>query len=145
MADSGAEAQRSLESELGRILGDLRSLSGEIDAGYVVSGEGRLLASTMEGTGVDLERLGAMISALSGLSGRRARERGHEGYSQTRVRAVEGYVLLTSLSGGSTLAAATGPEARVGLVLYDMRNARPEAERALSEVNGESSEGGSVG
>jgi uncharacterized protein len=137
MADSGAEARGSLESELGRILGDLRSLSGEVDAGYVISGKGRLLASTLEhAPGVDRERLGAMISALAGFSTRRARERGRGGYSQTRVRAAEGYVLLTSLSGGSTLAATTGPEARVGLVLYDMRNARPEVERALAEANG---------
>lgn len=142
MADSGAAARGSRESELGRILGDLRSLSGEVDAGYVVSAEGRLRASTVEhAPGVDRDRLGAMISALSGLSARRSRERGRAGYSQTRVRAAEGYVLLTSLSDGSTLAATTGPEARVGLVLYDMRNARPEVERALSGANG----GDSVG
>ena len=138
MADGDAGTHAGLESELGRILGDLRSLSGEMDAGYVVSGEGRVLASTIEGAPeADRERVGAMISALSGISDRRARERGHEGYSQVRVRAPEGYVLLSSLSDGSTLAATTGPEARVGLVLYDMRNARPEAERALSESNEE--------
>lgn len=138
MSDSGAEASVSLESELGRILRDLRSLSGEVDAGYVVSDEGRILASTMEGgPGADRGGVGTMISALSGLSAGRARGRGQDGYSQVRVRAPEGYVLLTSLSDGSTLAATTGPEARVGLVLYDMRNARPEAERALSEANGD--------
>lgn len=134
MTDSGADTRSGLESELGRILDDLRSLSGEIDAGYVVSGGGELLASTVrDAPGVDRERLGAMISALSGLSDRRARESGHERAEQARVRAAEGYVLLTRLADGSTLAATTGPEARVGLVLYDMRNARPEAERALSE------------
>lgn len=141
MSNVGDEAQRGQESELGRILEDLRSLSGEVDAGYVVSGGGRILASIVEhAEGVDRERIGAMISALSGISERRARERGHEGYSQTRVRVREGYVLLASLSNGSTLATTTGPEARVGLVLYDMRNARPEVERTLSMVNG----GGSV-
>lgn len=139
MADGDNGTRRGQESELGRILEDLRSLTGEVDAGYVVSGEGRILATTLEhvaGVSADQERLGAMISALSGISERRARERGHEGYAQIRVRAREGYVLLTSLSGGSTLAATTGPEARVGLVLYDMRNARPEVERALSGING---------
>jgi predicted regulator of Ras-like GTPase activity (Roadblock/LC7/MglB family) len=139
MADGGAEAHGDTKPDLGRVLEDLRSLSGEVDAGYVVSGEGHVLASTMEhGTGE--ERVGAMISTLAGLSNRRARERGHEAYSQIRVRSEEGYVLLTRLSDGSTLAATTGPEARVGLVLYDMRNARPEAERVLSEDTG----GGSV-
>ena len=35
--------------------------------------------------------------------------------------------------GGGVLAATTGQEARVGLVLYDMRNARGEVEKALAE------------
>lgn len=132
MADSGAGSAR--EASLVKVLEDLRSLSGEVDAGYVVSSDGRLLASTFkDAPEVDRERVGAMISALAGLSERRARERGHERAEQVRVRAPEGYVLLTGLSGGSALAATTGPEARVGLVLYDMRNARAEAERALSE------------
>lgn len=135
MANSGAEAHGGLESDLGRVLEDLRSLSGEVDAGYVVSSEGRLLASTME-HGTEGERVGAMISTLSGLSNRRARERDYEAYSQLRVRSEEGYVLLTTLSDGSTLAATTGPEARVGLVLYDMRNARPEVERMISKDTG---------
>lgn len=140
MADGGAEAHGDMKPDLGRVLEDLRSLSGEVEAGYVVSSEGRLLASTME-HGAGEERVGAMISTLSGLSNRRAREHGHDGYSQVRVGSEEGYVLLTTLSDGSTLAATTGPEARVGLVLYDMRNARPEAERLLSKDTG----GGSVG
>ena len=132
MADGGAGS--SQEASLVKVLEDLRSLSGEVDAGYVVSGEGRLLASTVkDAPEVDRERLGAMLSALSGLSERRARERGHEHAEQVRVRAPEGYVLLSRLSGGSALVATTGPEARVGLVLYDMRNAHAEAERALSE------------
>ncbi|WP_047865305.1 roadblock/LC7 domain-containing protein [Rubrobacter aplysinae] len=132
-ATQGSESGEGGGSGLGRVLEDLRSLSGEVEAGYVVSGEGGILASTVEGGG---ERAGAMISALSSASTRRARERGHEAYSQVRVRAEEGYVLLTRLSDGSTLAATTGPEARVGLVLYDMRNARPEAERVLSGTSG---------
>ena len=132
MADNGAGSSR--ETALERVLEDLRSLSGEVDAGYVVSGGGRLLASTVkDAPEVDRERVGAMLSSLSWLSERRARERGHERAEQVRVRTPEGYVLLTSLSGSSTLAATTGPEARVGLVLYDMRNARAAAERALSE------------
>ena len=132
MADNGAGSTR--EGSLVKVLEDLRSLSGEVDAGYLVSGDGRLLASTVkDAPEVDRERVGAMLSALAGLSERQARERGHERAEQVRVRAPEGYVLLSRLSDGSALAATTGPEARVGLVLYDMRNARAEAERALSE------------
>jgi hypothetical protein len=41
--------------------------------------------------------------------------------------------LLVRLEGGGVLAATIGPEARVGLVLYDMRNARGEVDRVLAE------------
>jgi predicted regulator of Ras-like GTPase activity (Roadblock/LC7/MglB family) len=47
------------------------------------------------------------------------------------VKTEGGHALLVRLEGGGALAATTGPDARVGLVLYDMRNARGEIEEAL--------------
>jgi hypothetical protein len=41
--------------------------------------------------------------------------------------------LMVRLEGGGALAATTGPEARVGLALYDMRNARSGIEQAIGE------------
>ena len=46
-------------------------------------------------------------------------------------------MLLVGLEGGNILAATTGPDARVGLVLYDMRNVRREIERMLGSREGE--------
>ena len=40
---------------------------------------------------------------------------------------------MVRLEGGGALAATTGAEARVGLVLYDMRNSRGEVEKVLQE------------
>jgi len=48
-----------------------------------------------------------------------------------RIKTEGGHVLLVRLEAGGALAATTGPDARVGLVLYDMRNARGEVERVL--------------
>ena len=125
--------------ELERVLEDLRSLSGEVTSAAVVLGSGELGASTLA-AGVDRERYAAMLAALAGLAARTARENGG-GFSHARIKAAEeGYVLLVALEGGATLAATTGPDARVGLVLYDMRNVRGEIERALGLKNG--SEGG---
>jgi predicted regulator of Ras-like GTPase activity (Roadblock/LC7/MglB family) len=47
------------------------------------------------------------------------------------VKAEGGHVLLVRLDTGEALAATTGPDARVGLVLYDMRNASGEVEKVL--------------
>ena len=115
---------------LERVLTDLRALSGEIDSCGVLSKEGELLFTSHE-AGVERERVTAMLAALANRAERVARENGKEHASQVRVKAEGGYVLLIRLEGGGTLAATTGPDARVGLVLYDMRNARDEIERTL--------------
>jgi uncharacterized protein len=132
MAESRAPA-----GELEGVLEELRSLSGEVTSAAVVLRSGELGASTLA-SGVDEQRYGAMLAALAGLAGRTARENGGGGFSHARIKADdEGYVLLVGLEGGATLAATTGPDARVGLVLYDMRNARKEVERALGSENGD--------
>ena len=75
-----------------------------------------------------------MLGALAGLAGRSAREEGKVRAAQVRVRTEAGHLLMVGLEDGGTLVAATALEARVGLVLYDMRNARAEIEKAAGEV-----------
>ena len=116
--------------ELNRVLADLQALSGDMESCGVLSKDGNLLSSS-HGEGVDRERVAAMVAALANLAERVARENGKNHASQIRVKAEGGHVLLVRLEGGGTLAATTGPDARVGLALYDMRNARGEVEKAL--------------
>ena len=125
-----AEGNASTVDEAQRVLEDLRALSGEVVSVAVLSGSGELRASTLP-PGVDQERYVAMLAALTSLARRVARENGGTGFSQVRIREEEGYVLLVGLEGGDTLAATTGPDARVGLVLYDMRNTRKEVEKMI--------------
>jgi uncharacterized protein len=123
-------AEQGETGNLDRVLADLRALSGDIDSCGVLSEDGELLSS-VHGEGVNRERVTAMLTALANRAERVARENGKEHASQVRIKAEGGYVLLVRLEGGGTLAATTGPDARVGLVLYDMRNARDQVERAL--------------
>ena len=113
-------------------LEDLKALSGDIRSCAVLSGDGELKGSR-HADGVERERTTAMLAALTNLSERVARENNKEHASQTRIKTEDGYVLLVRLDDGGTLAATTDPDARVGLVLYDMRNARDEVQRALRE------------
>ena len=121
--------------DLDRVLADLRALSGDIESLAILSDDGELLASRYE-QGVDRERVTAMLAALVNLSGRTARDNDKEHAAQVRVKTDLGHVLLVRMESGGTLAATTAPEARVGLVLYDMRNARSEIEKALQEEGG---------
>ena len=116
--------------DLDRVVADLRALSGDIESCGVLSEDGELLTSS-HGEGVERERVKAMLSALANLADRVARQEGKDRASQVRVKTEGGHVLLVRLEGGGALAASTGPDARVGLVLYDMRNARGEVEKAL--------------
>jgi predicted regulator of Ras-like GTPase activity (Roadblock/LC7/MglB family) len=118
--------------DLDRVLADLRALSEDIESCAVLSVE-RDLISSSHASGVDRERAGALLAALADLSDKAARESGKDRASQVRVDTQGGHLLLVRLDGGGVLAATTGPEARVGLVLYDMRNSRGEVEKVLAE------------
>lgn len=126
MAEQGEEGKtKSLEEALG----DLKALSGDIDSCAVLSEDGGLKASR-HGEGVERERTTAMLAALVNLAGRVARDNGKENAEQVRIKTDLGHVLIVRLDSGA-MAATTGPDARVGLALYDMRNARDEIEKAL--------------
>jgi len=118
--------------ELDRVVADLRALSEDIESCAVLSGDRDLLSSSHD-SAVDRERAGALLSALLDLSDRAAREGGKDQATQLRVDVGEGHLLLVRLDDGGVLAATTGSDARVGLVLYDMRNARGEVDRVLAE------------
>ncbi len=118
--------------DLDRALADLRALSEDIKSCAVLSDGGELLSSS-HAAGVDRERIAAMLAALANLSERVARENGKDHTSQVRVDTEEGHFLMVRLEGGGALAATTGLDARVGLVLYDMRNSRGEVEKVLQE------------
>jgi predicted regulator of Ras-like GTPase activity (Roadblock/LC7/MglB family) len=114
------------------VVADLRALSEDIESCAVLSGDRDLLSSSHD-SAVDRERAGALLAALVDLSDRAAQEGGKERATQLRIDSEEGHLLLVRLDGGGVLAATTKPDARVGLVLYDMRNARGEVDRVLSE------------
>ena len=125
---SGARTVRDLD----RVLADLRALSEDIESCAVLSGDGDLISSSHE-AGVERERVGAILAALVNLAERLARESGKGRISQLRIDTGGGHLLVVRLDGGGVLAATTGQEARVGLVLYDMRNSRGEVEKVLAE------------
>ena len=118
--------------DLERLISDLKALSGEISSCAVLSKDGRLLSSSHP-PGTERERASAMLAALSAIAERTARESNKGNASQVRVKTDNGHLLLVRLQGGGTLAATTEPEARVGLALYDMRNARDGIEKAMGE------------
>ncbi len=140
MTEGGATGVGGLEG----LLENLRALSGEVTTAAVLSSGGDLEAATVP-PGVDRERYSAMIAALAGIARRTARENGGAGFSEARIRTEEGHVLLVGLEGDRTLVVTTGPDARVGLVLYDMRNTRRELDQTPGDGAPAGSETGGPG
>ena len=131
MAEGSASGVGGVE----QVLEDLRALSEEVATAAVLSEDSQLRASTLL-PGVDRDRHATMLVALAGLAARVARENGGSRFSRVRIKEERGYVLLLGLEGGGTLAVTTTPNARIGLIFYDMRNAQRELERMLGAEEG---------
>lgn len=127
-----SENSRGTEGLEGVVSG-LRALNGDMESCAVLSAGGQVLYSSQP-AGVDRQRAQAMLSALAGLVARTARDSGQDHTEQLRVKTEAGHLLMARLEDGGMVAATTGPDARVGLVLYDIRNARDEISRAMKSA-----------
>ncbi len=97
----------------------VRRVSGVRHA-LVVSGDGlRLAASDRLGTGL-ADQLSAVASGLVSLTRGAARCFDAEPVVQTIVEMAGGYLFVTSVSEGSTLAVFAGLECDIGMIGYEM-------------------------
>jgi hypothetical protein len=99
------------EKELQEALEQLLEKAPDIDAAAVVS------------IGYEEDRLGAMSAALFSLGERTAYELGRGELAQVFVEGTKGYVFLLAAGEDAVLNAIVKPGSKLGLVLYDIRNA----------------------
>ena len=113
------------ENELREALKQLLEKTPDIDAAAVVSMDGFVMASALP---EDYEegRLGAMSAALLSLGERTALELGRGELAQVFVEGTLGYVFLLAAGEDAVLNAIVKRGSKLGLVLYDIRNAARE-------------------
>jgi len=121
----------SREDRLAGALDRLMADSLEIEAAALVSLDGFTMASALP-EGMHEDRVGAMSAAILGLGERAAAELGRGELSQVFIEGEGGFVLLMSAGEGAVLTCLAGPEAKLGLVLYDMRTAADEIAAVLA-------------
>src|SRR5919206_4648608 len=97
-----AEGSASSVGGVEQVLEDLRTLSEEVTTAAVLSGDGKLRASTLL-PGVDRDRHATMLVALAGLAARVARENGGGGVMRGRGKEEGGDVPPLRPGGGGTL------------------------------------------
>ncbi|MBE0417830.1 MAG: roadblock/LC7 domain-containing protein [Coriobacteriia bacterium] len=96
--------------------------SSDVEAAALVSLDGFIIASALP-KGMQEDRVGAMSAAILALGERAATELGRGPLTQVFIEGAEGYVLLVAAGDRAVLTVLARREAKLGLVLYDMRAA----------------------
>ncbi len=116
-----AARQATREERLAAALDGLMEENPDIQAAALVSLDGFTMASALP-DGMQEDRVGAMSAAILGLGERAAAELGRGRLSQVFIEGDEGYVVLIAAGDRAVLTCLAGTEAKLGLVLYDMRS-----------------------
>ena len=112
-----------------RRLRDLQVSTPDIEASAVVSVDGLSIASSMP-AGIEEDRVSAMSAAMLSLGERISQEMGRGALTQVYVKGEHGYVILSEIGEEAVLTVLAREDAKLGLVLFDMRRATDDL-RAL--------------
>ena len=98
----------------------MQASSPDIEASAVVSVDGLTIASALP-QGVEEDRVAAMSAAMLSLGERIATELGRGSLEQVYIKGSNGYVMLMSVGEDAVLTALARENAKLGLILLDMR------------------------
>jgi predicted regulator of Ras-like GTPase activity (Roadblock/LC7/MglB family) len=111
-------------------LRELQASSPDIEASAVVSVDGLSIASALP-QGVEEDRVSAMSAAMLSLGERIATELGRGSLEQVYVKGEKGYVVLMSVGEEAVLTALAREQAKLGLILLDMRRATEDLSKLI--------------
>ncbi len=114
--------QRSRSERMVQRLRDFRGSIPDVEASAVVSSDGLIIASDLP-QGVEDDRIAAMSAAMLSLGERIANELRRGILDQVFIHGENGYVVLMSAGEEAVLTVLARKEAKLGLILYDMRKA----------------------
>jgi len=121
------------QSRTTRIIDRLRELqvsTPDVEASAVVSVDGLTMASSLP-AGVEEDRVAAMSAAMLSLGERIAGELGRGNLDQVYIRGEQGYVLLMDVGEEAVLTVLAREQAKLGLLLLDMRRAAKDLARIV--------------
>jgi predicted regulator of Ras-like GTPase activity (Roadblock/LC7/MglB family) len=113
---------RARREQLVKRLRALQTNTTDVEASAVVSVDGLIIASSLPG-GVEEDRVSAMSAAMLSLGERIAGELGRGGLDEVYIHGSSGYVLLTGAGMEAVLTVLAREQARLGLILLEMRRA----------------------
>lgn len=111
-------------------LRDLQASSPDIEASAIVSVDGLSIASALPKE-VEEDRVSAMSAAMISLGDRIASELGRGTLDQVYIKGENGYVILMSVGEEAVLTVLARKQAKLGLILLDMRRATETFEKLI--------------
>lgn len=112
----------------------LRELQGntpDVEASAVVSVDGLIMASSLP-AGVEDDRVSAMSAAMLSLGERISGELGRGSLDEVYIHGNNGYVLLMAAGAEAVLTVLAREQAKLGLVLLEMRRASSDIGRLVT-------------
>jgi predicted regulator of Ras-like GTPase activity (Roadblock/LC7/MglB family) len=120
----------SRSQQLDRVIADLLAQAPEVEAAAVVSFDGLPMASALPGA-MDEDRVAAMSASLLSLGERAAEGLGRGGLNQVYIEGDHGTVFLCGAEDEAVLVAVAAREAKVGMMLYEVRRAAERVAEVL--------------
>jgi hypothetical protein len=111
-------------------LNQLRSSSPDILGAAIVSSDGLPIASVLS-PDVEEDRVAAMSAAMVSLGERITAELGRGKFEQVYIKGDVGFALLTSIGTDSVLTVIANGEARLGLLLLELRKSVDDLESLI--------------
>ena len=111
-------------------LRDLQVSSPDVEAAAVVSVDGLTMASALP-KDVEEDRVAAMSAAMLSLGERIASELGRGSLDQVYIKGQNGYVFLMAVGSEAVLTVLARKDAKLGLLLLDMRRAVTDLEKLI--------------
>ncbi len=111
-------------------LRDLQANTPDVEASAVVSVDGLIIASSLP-AGVEEDRVSAMSAAMLSLGERISGELGRGLLDEVYIHGNDGYVLLTSVGQEAVLTVLAREQAKLGLVMLEMRRASEDLEELV--------------
>ena len=111
-------------------LRELQASSPDMEASTVVSVDGLGVASALP-RGVEEDRVSAMSAAMLSLGERIATELGRGSLEQVYIKGEKGYINLMSVGEEAVLTALARQQAKLGLILLDMRCAAEDLSKLI--------------
>ncbi len=111
-------------------LRDLQAGTPNIEASAVVSVDGLIIASSLPAD-VDEDRISAMSAAMLSLGERIADELRRGTLEKVYIEGNNGFIVLMSVGEDAVLTVLARKEARLGLIIHDMKRAVEDLTRLL--------------